>query len=92
MKKILLLVIIILTFVSCTNSEKEKKKEHYLIRGMNYAREQKYTKAIEEYKAYYEQDKKNPILLREMALAYAYLGDYKTSEKYYLAAILLFSF
>jgi len=89
MKKNLWILIVVFSFISCSNSEKHETKEHYLIRGMNYSRSKQYTKAIEEYKAYYVQDKKNPLLLREMALAYAYLEDYKISEKYYLAALKL---
>ncbi|MEI6857009.1 tetratricopeptide repeat protein [Psychrilyobacter sp.] len=56
---------------------------------MNYSKSGNYTKAIEEYKYFYEVDKKDPILLREMGLAYAQLGNYKTAEKYYLETIKL---
>lgn len=88
MKKILLIVGLLL-LMGCTSADQKKNKEHHLIRGMNYSKSGNYTKAIEEYKYFYELDKKNPILLREMGLAYAKLGDYGIAEKYYLEAIRL---
>ncbi|MCS5421324.1 MULTISPECIES: tetratricopeptide repeat protein [Psychrilyobacter] len=88
MKKILL-VIGLLLLMGCTSADQKKNKEHHLIRGMNYSKSGNYTKAIDEYKYFYEIDKKDPILLREMGLAYAQLGDYGTAEKYYLEAIKL---
>jgi Tfp pilus assembly protein PilF len=86
MKKIIL-VIGLLMFLGCTSAETKDKKEHFLIRGMNYSKEGKYSKAIEEYQKFYDLDKKDPILLREMGLAYAHLKEYEIAEKYYLEAI-----
>lgn len=88
MKKILLIVGLLL-LIGCTSADQKKKKEHHLIRGMNYSKSGDYTKAIEEYRYFYEIDKKDPILLREMGLAYAQLGDYRPAEKYYLEALKL---
>lgn len=88
MKKILLIVGLLL-LIGCSSTNKKDKKEHYLIRGMNYSKSGNYTKAINEYKKFYEIDRNDPILLREMGLAYAQLGDYEITEKYYLKAIKL---
>jgi len=85
MKKILLIVGLLM-LIGCTSADQKKRKEHYLIKGMNYSKSGNYTKAINEYKEFYEIDKKDPVLLREIGLAYAQLGDYKASEKYYLEA------
>lgn len=86
MKKILL-IISLLMLIGCTSADQKKKKEHHLIKGMNYSKSGNYTKAIEEYKDFYEIDKKDPVLLRELGLAYAQLGDYEAAEKYYLEAL-----
>jgi len=85
MKKILLIVGLLM-LIGCTSADQKKRKEHYLIKGMNYSKSGNYTKAINEYKDFYEIDKKDPILLRELGLAYAQLGDYGAAEKYYLEA------
>lgn len=73
-------------FLGCTSAETKDKKEHHLIRGMNYSKAGKYSKAIEEYQEFYKIDKKDPVLLREMGLAYAHLREYDIAEKYYLEA------
>ena len=86
MKKILL-IISVLTLIGCTSADQNKKKEHYLIKGMNYSKSGDYSKAIDEYKGFYDIDEKDPVLLREMGLAYAQLDDYELSEKYYLEAL-----
>ncbi|WP_028855779.1 tetratricopeptide repeat protein [Psychrilyobacter atlanticus] len=88
MKKILL-ILGLLMLIGCTSADQKKKKEHYLIKGMNYSKSGNYTKAIDEYKEFYEIDKKDPVLLRELGLAYAQLGDYEAAEKYYLEALKL---
>lgn len=88
MKKILLIVNLLL-LIGCSSISQKKNKEHHLIKGMNYSKSGNYTKAIEEYKYFYEVDKKDPILLREMGLAYGQLGDYGPSKKYYLEALKL---
>jgi len=88
MKKILL-IISSLMLIGCTSADEKKKKEHYLIKGMNYSKSGNYTKAIDEYKDFYEIDKKDPILLKELGLAYAQLDDYESAEKYYLEAFTL---
>lgn len=88
MKKILL-IIGLLILMGCTSADQKKKKEHYLIKGMNYSKSGNYTKAIDEYKEFYEIDKKDPVLLRELGLAYAQLGDFEAAEKYYLEALKL---
>jgi len=88
MKKILL-IIGLLSLLGCTSAEDKEKKEHFLIRGMNYSKGGNYTEAINEYKDFYEIDRDDPILLREMGLAYAQLGNYEIAEKYYLEALKL---
>lgn len=88
MKKILLIISLLL-LIGCTSADNKDKKEHYLIRGMNYSKNGDYTKAINEYKSFYEIDKKDPVLLREMGLAYAQIDNYEVSKKYYLEALKL---
>ena len=88
MKKILLIISLLL-LIGCTSADNKDKKEHYLIRGMNYSKNGDFTKAISEYKKFYEIDKKDPVLLREMGLAYAQIGNYEISKKYYLEALKL---
>jgi len=82
-----ILIIMLFMMLGCSSIEVSKKKEHYLIRGMNYSKTGNYTKAIEEYKEFYKIDKKDLILLREMGLAYAQLSEYSLAEKYYLEAL-----
>ncbi len=84
MKKTLLIIGILLSFVGCTTIKPQNKIEYHLIRGMNYSKVGDYPSAIKEYNEYYRVDRKNSILLGEMAMAYGQLGDYSMAERYYL--------
>lgn len=83
--------IFLLSMVACTNTNTSSintdKEEYYVIRGINYSQEGKTLEALREFEKAYGKNSENIITLREMALAYAQLSDYKKSEEFYKKAL-----
>lgn len=77
-----ILIFFALFMVGCS-SVNNKKEEYYLLKGMNYARDGKYTKAIKEYEKTLDNNSKNLYALKEQAKAYTALKEYKKSISNY---------
>jgi len=83
----LLLVSTLIIGCSSVDSKKLKQAEHSLLKGMNYAREQKYTEALKEYNKVLHIDSNNFYALKETARANAILKNYKESISFYKQAL-----
>ncbi len=90
MKKIFY-IIFLLSIIGCSNTNNVKKnpdkEEYYVIRGINYSQEGKTLEALREFEKAYEKNSENVVTLREMALVYAQLSDYKKAEEFYKKAL-----
>ena len=80
-------------FTACSSSNvktgevKESKEEYYILRGINYVREENYTKALKEYEKAYQKNENNIITLKEIARTYIKLKDYDSGIYYYGRAL-----
>lgn len=85
MKKInnLFILIFFALFITGCSSINNKKEKYYLLKGMNYAREGKYTKSIKEYEKILDDNPKNLYALKEQAKAYTALKEYDKSISNY---------
>ncbi len=85
------LAILILAFilVGCTNAGKRSKTEYLVIKGINLSQEGNYTQALKEFESAYKKDKKNLIVLRQMAYIYSNFGDYNKAKRYYNEVLLI---
>ncbi|WP_319205182.1 hypothetical protein [uncultured Ilyobacter sp.] len=93
MKK-LLYIILMISLIGCTSTPKTAtrtadKEEYNVIKGINFSQDGKYLEALREFEKAYKKNDKNIITLREMALVYAQLSDYKKSEEFYEKALAL---
>lgn len=70
-----------------TAQEKNSREEYYILRGINYVREENYTKALKEYEKAYEKNENNIITLKEIARTYVKLKDYDKGIYYYTRAL-----
>ena len=92
-KNSIIFFIVILIFTACTSSEvksthkEDTKEEYYILKGINYAREGNYTKALKEYEKAYQKNEDNIITIKEIARTYVKLGDYDRGIYYYSRAL-----
>ena len=95
MKRINIILIVIILLSGCTSTEINKsknlkeKEEYYIIKGMNYERDNSYTKALKEYEKAYKLNKNNIITLKDIAGIYTKLKDYDNGIFYYEKALKL---
>lgn len=93
MKKSSIIFLLILIFTACSSSNlkdentRESKEEYYILRGINYVREENYTRALKEYEKAYQKNENNIITLKEIARTYVKLGDYDKGIYYYNRAL-----
>ena len=90
MKKTSIIFLLTLIFTACSSSNvkkdenmKESKEEYYILKGINYVREENYTKALKEYEKAYQKNENNVITLKEIARTYVKLKDYDRGIYYY---------
>ena len=76
--------ILIFILAGCTSTTKKDRQEYHVIKGMNLAQEGDYTQALKELKIAYKKDRKNPIVLKQIAYIYSSFQDYENAKKYYL--------
>lgn len=93
MKKNNIIFLLALIFAGCTSTEinnssaKDNKEEYYILKGINYVREENYTKALKEYGKAYQKNENNIITLKEIARTYVKLKDYDQGIYYYERAL-----
>ncbi|MFK4784885.1 tetratricopeptide repeat protein [Fusobacterium sp. MFO224] len=86
-KIIFLLISTLIIGCSSVDSNELRKAEHSLLKGMNYARENKYTEALKEYSKVLKIESDNIYALKETARAYAILNNYDESLSFYKKAL-----
>ena len=94
MKKNSIIFLLILIFTSCSSADvnkaaegKDSREEYYILRGINYVREENYVKALKEYEKAYQKNENNIITLKEIARTYVKLKDYDKGIYYYSRAL-----
>lgn len=87
-KKIsILFILIFLLGCSSSDPKKNEREEYFLIRGLNYSKENNLIGALGEYEKALDENSKNIITLKEIAKVYARLEEYDLSIKYYKKAL-----
>lgn len=92
-KNSIIFLAVVLIFTACSSSnvktslQDDTKEEYYILKGINYAREENYIRALKEYEKAYQKNENNIITLKETARVYVKLQEYDKGIYYYSRAL-----